>query len=206
MLLRGMLAEILRDLRQSPTPLVPSLPPVPHAPGVYAWWVTDEVLPQVPGPHHLTDALRLLYVGVSPERSNSDARLDSRLLRQHIGGNIASSTFRFALAALLFEAEVWRPEVTVGGRYRLSRADNAALSAWQRQHLRLSWAVASEPWAVERSVIKALAPPLNRRGNQAHAFYVSMGAARSRLRAAARADGELSDDSSSILSTPRPVR
>lgn len=204
MFLRGMSAEIVRDLCKSPAPLVPSLPSIPRASGVYAWWVTDGALPQASGPQHPAEALRLLYVGVSPERSTSSAHLDSRLRGQHIGGNIASSTFRFALAALLFEAEAWLPEVTAGGKYRLSKADNTKLSEWQRQHLRLSWVIVPEPWAVERSVIEALRSPLNRRGNETHVFYERMGAARDRLRSAARSNVASSTDLSAVVGSSRP--
>jgi hypothetical protein len=181
-----MSSDAVNALWRAPEPLSRSIPPMPHEPGIYAWWAVNGVLPHVPAPPHPTEALGLLYVGISPERSTSSARLDSRLLRQHLNGNIGSSTFRFALAALLFESEGWLPEVTTSGKYRLTESHNAMLSAWQRQHRQLSWTVVEEPWLVESPVIDALRPPLNRRGNEANSFHRQMGAARDRLRAAAR--------------------
>jgi hypothetical protein len=44
----------------------------------------------------------LLYIGIAPRDAVSKALLRSRLWRQHISGNLASSTFRFGLGALLF--------------------------------------------------------------------------------------------------------
>jgi hypothetical protein len=44
----------------------------------------------------------------------------------------------------------------------LDRADNAALSQWQRRTLRVAWAIVREPWRFEEQVIRAMGPPMNR--------------------------------------------
>jgi hypothetical protein len=45
-------------------------------------------------------------------------------------------------------------------------ADEARLSAWMRQLLRVTWAQHPEPGAVEAGVIGELAPPLNQAHNK----------------------------------------
>jgi len=61
---------------------------------------------------------------------------------------------------------------------RFDRQDNRALRDWQFANLRLTWAVADEPWRFERDVIAALQPPLNVDFNDAHPFCATMKAAR----------------------------
>lgn len=158
---------------------------VPSVPGFYAWWTTSTALPALPirldGPH----GFGLLYVGIAPSRQSSAASLRSRVCRQHIRGNINASTFRFGLATLLWKQNGWQPLVTNSGRVRLASEDNVALSDWQRQHLRVSWAAVDDPWRYEREVVTILEPPMNREHNRAHPFYKAMGTARSAFRAAA---------------------
>jgi hypothetical protein len=159
---------------------------LPATAGFYAWWRTPPgAIPGLPDPAQPIADLQLLYVGIAPRDAGSQTTLASRLRHQHIGGNIGSSTFRFGLAALLWEHEGWQPHVSAAGKYRLTREHNAALSAWQRAHLRLSWAEVPEPWRFEADVIVDLRPPMNREHNQSHPFYNSVGNARDRLRAAA---------------------
>lgn len=159
---------------------------IPGAPGCYSWWGLPGALPSVPTTPHPSEALGLLYVGIAPRDPASSARLRSRLCRQHIGGNVGSSTFRFGLAALLWEQERWTPRMSPSGKFRLDRLDNRALSEWQTTHLRLRWTVISEPWHYERSLIEAMKPPMNREHNEKHPFYSCMGEARDRFRDAAR--------------------
>jgi hypothetical protein len=135
---------------------------------------------------HLSEPLGLLYVGIAPRRAGSSTDLRRRLCGQHIGGNIASSTFRFGLASLLWERQGWRPRLSRSGRPLLAAEDNRSLTDWQRAHLRVGWAVVPEPWSVEAEVIGLMNPPMNREGNAGHPFYEAMGWARRRLRAAAR--------------------
>lgn len=126
---------------------------VPADSGFYAWWVTPDALPDVPVTAHPLEPYGLLYVGIAPRNATSAATLRSRLCRQHIGGNVASSTFRFGLAALLWRREGWTPRRSASGEYRLDAHDNAALSQWQREYLRVRWAVAETPWLLEAQVV-----------------------------------------------------
>jgi hypothetical protein len=83
------------------------LPPpaggVPSDPGFYTWWSRgSDALPDVPlAPHPADPTLSLLYVGIAPSRAASNATLRSRVVGQHIGGNLGSSTFRRSFAARL---------------------------------------------------------------------------------------------------------
>jgi hypothetical protein len=158
---------------------------IPSVPGFYAWWVMSAALPGLPVWQSTPDGCRLIYVGIAPSRQSSAASLRSRVCRQHIAGNVNASTFRFGLAALLWKQKGWQPRVTNSGKVRLTSEDNVALSDWQQQHLRVSWAAVEEPWRYEREVIAILAPPMNREHNQAHPFYEAMGTARSAFRMAA---------------------
>jgi len=149
---------------------------IPAAPGFYAWWLINRAaLPDVPlgaSPPHL------LYVGIAPSRASSRATLRSRVLGNHIGGNLAASTFRRSLAALLWRREGWTPYVTAKRKLRFTADENAALTAWQFEHLRLTWAVAPKPWTLEAQIITDLQPPFNIDHNAAHPFCEAMKQAR----------------------------
>jgi hypothetical protein len=65
-------------------------------------------LPDVPlggAPPHL------VYVGIAPSRLTSRATVRPRVVGNHIGGNLAASTFRRSLAALLWRRQGWTPYV-----------------------------------------------------------------------------------------------
>jgi GIY-YIG catalytic domain len=170
---------------------------IPRQPGFYAWWTVPGAVLRVAAPRHPSEPFELLYVGIAPQDAVSNQRLRSRLCRQHIAGNVASSTFRFGLGALLWETESWTPRCTSSGRYRLDREDNTALSRWQREHLRLAWFVIPDPWRSEDKVIESMKPPMRREHNQKHPYYEKMGDARERFREAARRS---SDSLSEIVS------
>ncbi|MEJ7784735.1 MAG: GIY-YIG nuclease family protein [Solirubrobacteraceae bacterium] len=181
--------EIVEALHETPLFSIPEAKRptgIPGAPGCYSWWCPLDALPGVPATPHPSEAFGLLYVGIAPRDTASSARLRSRLCRQHIGGNVGSSTFRFGLAALLWEQERWTPRTSASGKFKLARLDNRALSEWQITHLRLRWAVTSEPWHFEKNLIRVMQPPMNRDHNEKHPFYKSMGDARDRFRQAAR--------------------
>jgi hypothetical protein len=159
-------------------------PPASH--GTYAWWVAPNAMPAVPSTPHPRLPLGLLYVGIAPKGPTSRSTLRSRLLKQHIGGNIGSSTFRLGLASLLWEAHGWRPTASGSGKPKLSPEDNALLTRWQRSFLQLSWCVGDCPWDYEAAVVALLKPPMNRAHNRDHEFYPDMGSARDRIREFAR--------------------
>jgi len=165
---------------------------VPAKPGLYAWWTTSEdALPSVPlarveGREEIgrERPMWLLYVGIAPSRPYSKQTLRGRVCGNHLRGNISGSTFRLSLAALLWQQEGFALTHR-GNRALLTPEGNAALSAWQREHLRVSWVVERKPWDIEGQVIKALAPPLNLADNRQHPFAWTLSEARQRLRSAA---------------------
>jgi hypothetical protein len=131
-----------------------------HHPGLYAWYV------DLPGAHELTAALGhrvvagLVYAGQAGATSSkvgkaSGATLASRIGRNHLGGDVDSSTWRRTLASLLLGDRAPTPE----GR--------AELDHWMRRHLYL--VVAPLPdratlGRLEEEVLALLDPPFNLMG------------------------------------------
>ena len=154
---------------------------LPRNPGLYAWWTVRGSIPDVPHcPHPELPNLGLFYVGISPSSAKSSQNLRKRVAGNHIKGNTGGSTFRLTLASLLFETMAWQPVMT--DRPLLTRDDNRALTEWQHEHLRLTWATHPEPWAIEHEVIAQLQPPLNLAGNRAHPLAATVSAARRRFK------------------------
>ncbi|WP_236029846.1 GIY-YIG nuclease family protein [Paractinoplanes lichenicola] len=122
--------------------------------GVYAWWATLSVLPDLPGPPNETDpSFRLLYIG----RATS---LRGRIVRNHLRRS-GSSTLRRTLAGLLV-SESYRTTWT--DRVVLTPEDELRLTTWMHAHLRLTWAEDEEPTSVETELVARLHPPLNVHG------------------------------------------
>ena len=86
--------RVVGDLAESPVPAVTAADEVPDRPGLYGWYcnyrLVPDAQPRLPDP----SGWNLLYVGIAPSRSTSKATLRSRVLGQHLGGNVGSSTFR----------------------------------------------------------------------------------------------------------------
>jgi hypothetical protein len=155
---------------------------VPAEPGFYGWWSRRgaiEGVPHVSNP--VDDDLSLLYIGISPVRATSGQTVRSRVIGNHLTGNVGSSTFRFVLAALLMETLSLHPFLR-REKVVLDPVENARLSAWQREHLLLTWHAKERPWEIENEVIAQLGPPLNSAGNVGHAFYPRVRDARAGFR------------------------
>ena len=147
----------LTDLRFSRTPsaLRAEGREVHGMPGLYTWWVDSQ------GADGLAEGLDvdlsegLIYAGQTGANSSkiekgSGATLGSRLLGQHLGGNVRSSTFRRTLMCVLREAGIVSNE--------------AALTVWMERYLRvIPYAVPSSRTlgALEEGVLARLDPPLN---------------------------------------------
>lgn len=136
-------------------------------PGLYSWWADDEArrmlkaLFGVPIPS-------LIYVGQTGATSTragklSSATLHSRICRNHLNGNIGSSTFRKTMSAALLKPLSLR----LSKPNCLEKTSNEALSGWMREHLRIVVAPHSRRGqlaAVETAVLKRINPPLNLKG------------------------------------------
>jgi hypothetical protein len=175
---------------QAPAVVVPEVlqasESLPAAPGFYGWWARQGAIRVPHIPHPLDEDLSLLYVGISPARETSRQTIRSRVVGNHLNGNVGSSTFRFVLAALLTDALDLHPYLR-GTKIALSASENGRLSAWQREHLLLTSCARERPWETESEVIARLTPPLNSASNAAHAFYPAVRAARAEFRRRARA-------------------
>ena len=183
--------EIVRALQGRPASLDQSQLPreqggLPREPGLYAWWATPGSIGGLPPNPHPDPELGLIlfYVGISPNGPGSTATIRSRVIGNHLSGNIGSSTFRFTLAALLLE-ELGLHPVRTATKVVLPMKDNHQLSRWQGEHLRLTWCVTPHPWLLEDEVIAVMEPPLNLAANARHPYYSTVKQARAMLRRAA---------------------
>jgi hypothetical protein len=175
--------QIIAALTETPEPLPAAVRSegaggLPSTSGFYAWWVNAGSLPSVPAVRHPSDPeWLLLYVGIGPARASSRQTLRSRVIGNHVRGNVGSSTLRLSLASLLGEQLALAP-MRRRTKVVLSAADNRALTDWQSKHLALTWTASQEPWIVEGEVIGAMAPALNLAGNSAHPFAATLSDAR----------------------------
>ncbi|MCO8274912.1 GIY-YIG nuclease family protein [Actinoplanes sp. TRM 88003] len=144
--------------------------------GVYAWWATLAVFPELPGSPNAADpSFRLLYIG----RATS---LRGRILRNHLRRS-GSSTLRRTLAGLLV-SEAYRTTWT--DRVVLIPEDEARLTAWMYAHLRLTWAEEEEPSSVETELVSRLHPPLNVHGVAPEYVQAAVVAAKNAYNASSR--------------------
>ena len=178
---------IAETLQGDPVSLVsarraPSEGGLPEGPGFYAWWTKRGSIPGVPkAPHPSKRGLDLFYIGIAPVRESSSSSLRTRVIKNHMSGNTASSTFRLTLASLLLDSLNLHPLRTMK-KVILSPQENTRLSRWQDEHLFLTWCVHQGPWEDEVAVVGLMAPPLNLAGNSGHPFHATLTAARRRFR------------------------
>ena len=163
--------QVTRRLLGQPVGLTEAATALPAGPGIYAWWARPEVLAEFAGlTNPVANELRLLYLGLA---TNLQRRIAINHLKQS-----GSSTLRRTLAGLLLNEQGYRTTWT--DRVVLVPEDEARLTAWMTEHLRLTWAEHPNPSAVETDLIVSLAPPLNVKG-------AARGAVRDRISAAKRA-------------------
>ena len=179
--------KAIAELTGTPVALDVAKSRLPKSGGLYAWWMLGSALPGVLAPKHPAQPdLSLLYIGIAPNGQLSSATLHSRVVGNHMTGNIAASTLRRTLASLLIETLALQPIKKVSKKIVLPRDQNTRLSAWQKEHLRLTWHPTPQPWILEASVISSLRPPLNLADNETHPFYEKLVAARRALNLAAK--------------------
>ena len=146
---------------------ISEIPAAADSSGLYSWWADSTAINQfakVVGP---VPAHRCIYVGqtgaTQPSGKTSGQTLNSRILGNHLRGNVGSSTFRKTISAILFEPlnlRLKKPD-------QLARDSNKNVSAWIKDHLR----VVIVPHAdrdslldVEKQVLASLDPPFNLNG------------------------------------------
>lgn len=165
---------------------------IPDAGGVYGWWF-NVALPGVPLDGTLAkDGYRLLYLGIAPQKPSvtapaSKSTLRKRIVGNHLGAHIASSTLRRSLAWLLKPDMDFAIARNAAGKQVMPGTDEATLTAWMRDHAALSFVVDSEPWLLEDELI-AHGPslPINIRGST-HPFGIELSKMRGGMPAVFRA-------------------
>ncbi len=134
--------------------------PVPHdaldlhkRPGLYRVWLgpaaDDTLLGLPPG--------SLLYVG-------RGRRVRTRVAAHVDSGRTSGSTFRRVLGAVLREPlglTAWLGDAGDPHLYRFDPEGEARLTAWIRDHVRVSVEVSAEAFASELAVLAREKPPLN---------------------------------------------
>jgi hypothetical protein len=169
---------VAKELCGPPADAERALAELPRVSGLYAWWAQPGLLPGVSGPAPPTgEGRELLYIDLA-------RNLRTRVGRNHFRGPTGSSTLRRALVALLMTSEGY---TTRWNRTRVVPidADEDRLSAWMREHLRVTWVEHPEPATVEAAVIKELGPPLNQDLNESHPLRAMIAGARGAYRASA---------------------
>jgi hypothetical protein len=186
----GPSTEVVRVLRGIPASISGARRPapaggLPEEAGFYAWWTRPGTISGIPETGH-PDArldLVLFYVGIAPNGPTSSSTIRSRVIGNHLAGNVGSSTFRFTLASLLRPTLKLHP-IRTKTKVVLAASENHQLTVWMQEYLRLTWAPCGEPWTREPEVIDQMAPPLNLADNRAHLFHATLTAARSDFRRA----------------------
>lgn len=139
-------------------------------PGLYAWWIDEEGGAELSRGLGLTIEAGRIYAGQAgatkwPSGKAGENTLGKRIGQMHLGGKVRMSTFRWTLAALLFD----QLSVPVQASLLTTPPSEQALTEWMRAHL----SVAVHPHddrdtleGLERHVLKSLDPPLNLRHMQ----------------------------------------
>lgn len=144
--------SVINDLIDNPVRTEDVRTRAPSAPGLYAWWAPPAIVPDLVGvPHPTVPDQRLLYIGLA-------TKLRSRLASNHLR-RTGSSTLRRTLAGLLLDEQGYRTRWT--DRVVLVDDDEARLTEWMGNNLRVSWCEYPTPGEVEGDIIRALRPPLN---------------------------------------------
>lgn len=155
---------------------------IPDVGGIYTWWFRG-TLPEVPLDNTLEiNGYRLLYVGVAPSTSNSSSTLRRRIVRDHLGRRMATSTLRRSLAVLLakeLDLEISRSQ---RGKLVMSNNDECRLTAWLAEWAAVSFLANHAPWQIEDLLIQTgPALPLNIKGSK-HPFRHTLGEMRKTIR------------------------
>ena len=139
-------------------------------PGLYTWWVDDEGAADLEAGLGMELAGRRIYAGQAgatrwPSGSPTSNTLGKRIGQMHLGGKVRMSTFRWTLAAILFE----RLDVQVRASMVIAPSSEEALSEWMGRHLSAAVHVHDDRGSLEgleRQLLELFDPPLNLRHMQ----------------------------------------
>lgn len=155
-------------------------------PGLYAWWSDDEGLVDLSTPFEVR-LPPLVYAGQAGatstrSKTENDATLGSRIVGNHLRGNLRASTFRRTLTSVLFEPlglVLLAPD-------RLDPDSNRRVTSWMSEHLRVVIAPVQDRATLaflEHAVLERLDPPLNLKGMRATSTRTKLGQLRSAMKA-----------------------
>jgi hypothetical protein len=163
----ALVRRLMDPARRVPANTFPLDPVEAAQPGLYTWWADAE------GQNLVAHVLRceipeLIYAGEAgatrwPSGQPSGATLGSRIEKNHLRGNVESSTFRKTLSAILKGPL----GLQVMGSGRLVPEDNRRVTEWIGEHLRVAVVAfhdRDELAVVEEAVLHLLDPPLNLQG------------------------------------------
>ncbi len=136
-------------------------------PGLYAWWVDESGAADLAQGLGVDLAAGRIYAGQAgatkrPSGTSGNDTLGQRIGQMHLGGKVRMSTFRWTLAAILFD----KLKLQVRASMLLTPSSEEALTEWMSAHLR----VAVHPHddrdslaGLERALLELFDPPLNLR-------------------------------------------
>jgi hypothetical protein len=140
---------------------------VPDFPGAYAWFFRTPLSGLSVENCVVREGAALLYVGIAPRFRRTGADRTTRTLRarvkNHVFGNVRTSTLRRSLAALLID-ELSLTAYKRGNRISLAD-DESRITEWCRNNAMLAWTFCEKPWELEHELLSALTLPLNLAGN-----------------------------------------
>ena len=154
---------------------------VPSERGIYGWWF-DAELPSAPREGAIRcGSWHLLYVGIAPNgTSESSTRNLRSRLRDHCAGQLARSTLRKTVAALLSDQVEFDIRRDLRGKPVMSTESEQQLSAWMGLHMRVAWLIHPTPREIETDLVARGLFPLNIAGSP-HPFSVILKRRRSGL-------------------------
>ncbi len=136
-----------------------------NQPGLYSWWVDEAGAADLSRGLGLTIEPGRIYAGQAgatywPSGKVSDNTLGKRIGQMHLGGKVRMSTFRWTLAAALYD----QLGLQVQASMLITPSSEQALSEWMRGRL----SIAVHPHddrdtlaGLEHAVLEYLDPPLN---------------------------------------------
>ena len=136
-------------------------------PGLYAWWVDEAGAADLSRGRGYELVAGRIYAGQAgatnwPSGKVGDNTRGKRIGQMHLGGKVRMSTFRWTLAAILFD----RLGVQIKASMVMTPSSEQALTAWMHGHL----SIADHPHddrdsldGLEQELLGLLDPPLNLR-------------------------------------------
>lgn len=112
----------------------------------------------------------LIYIGIAPENERSKTQLKTRVMQNHMDGNISSSTFRYAIASLL-KIQFYCTGEGKNKSYKINNEDD--LTDFIKT-LQVGFFHHEQPWEIEKDLILSFEPPINIEHNKKGWFCKSM--------------------------------